>query len=393
MVDFVQLTNSVNKKYKDMGDGTYAEVVYMANTSGGGAPTSLNDLTDVSLNGSPANGSTLTYNTTTGKWEDITSGNTTYTVQASVEEVGAGIALLGSDNSNTKVKLIPGTGINIAASGTNNDAVSISAVPVTPDGDNGAIQIKSAGGFFGTEDLTYSGSDKSITIGKTGNNLGVKIGGTTFNSISIGNNNGGVLNPTFSGFNVFIGNSISNTADNQSSSVLIGEGAGHSLQGGSSNVFLGYAAGYNHQSGINNIVLGANANTASATVSNTVTLGDANITTLRCAATTITSLSDARDKKDIQDITNALALIRAVNPVSFTWNMREGGKVDIPDTGFVAQQLQQAQVTSGVTVPGLVDNINPERLEASYGKLIPFLVKALKDLDAEFQAYKAANTK
>ena len=139
--------------------------------------------------------------------------------------------------------------------------------------------------------------------------------------------------------------------------------------------------------------MGANANTASATVSNTVTLGDANITTLRCAATTITSLSDARDKKDIQDITNALALIRAVNPVSFTWNMREGGKVDIPDTGFVAQQLQQAQVTSGVTVPGLVDNINPERLEASYGKLIPFLVKALKDLDAEFQAYKAANTK
>jgi len=65
--------------------------------------------------------------------------------------------------------------------------------------------------------------------------------------------------------------------------------------------------------------------------------------------------------------------------VSFTWNMRDGGKVGVADQGFIAQELLQAQDKSGYEVPGLVYEENPEKLEAAYGKLLPAVVKALQE--------------
>jgi hypothetical protein len=38
---------------------------------------------------------------------------------------------------------------------------------------------------------------------------------------------------------------------------------------------------------------------------------------------------------------------------------------------------------------GLVYEANPDRLEASYGKLIPVLVRAIQELSAEVKALKA----
>ena len=103
----------------------------------------------------------------------------------------------------------------------------------------------------------------------------------------------------------------------------------------------------------------------------------------------ITSLSDARDKKDIKDIPTGLSLINRLRPVSFVWNMRDGGKVGVPEFGFIAQELQQAQKDAGVTVPNLVMDSNPDRLEAGASTLIPVLVKAVQELSAELKAVKA----
>ena len=116
---------------------------------------------------------------------------------------------------------------------------------------------------------------------------------------------------------------------------------------------------------------------------NEITLGNSSIAVsggLRCNTQTITSLSDARDKKDIQPLENGIQFIDKLNPVSFVWNMRDGGKVDIPDMGFIAQDLQQVQKDTGITVPGLVYDVNPDKLEASYGRLFPLLVKAVQEL-------------
>ena len=155
-----------------------------------------------------------------------------------------------------------------------------------------------------------------------------------------------------------------------------------------SNTAVGATALSTLTTGSNNTGVGFNAQPSTATVSNTITLGNSSIATLRCQVTTITALSDQRDKKDIVDIPAGLAFVQALRPVAFMWNMRDGGKIDVPEFGFIAQELQAAQETTGITVPNLVSLENPDRLEASQSTLLPVLVKAIQELKAELDALK-----
>jgi hypothetical protein len=155
-----------------------------------------------------------------------------------------------------------------------------------------------------------------------------------------------------------------------------------------SNTAVGATALSTLTTGSNNTGVGFNAQPSTATVSNTITLGNSSIATLRCQVTTITALSDQRDKKDIVDIPAGLDFVQALRPVAFMWNMRDGGKIDVPEFGFIAQELQAAQETTGITVPNLVSLENPERLEASQSTLLPVLVKAIQELKAELDALK-----
>jgi hypothetical protein len=109
---------------------------------------------------------------------------------------------------------------------------------------------------------------------------------------------------------------------------------------------------------------------------------------LRCQIQSISGLSDARDKKDIVPLSGeqTLNFVEKLNPVSFKWNMRTGEKVDVPDTGFIAQELQSAQQETNMIIPNLVYDVNPDRLEAAYGTLIPILVSAIKELSAKVKA-------
>jgi hypothetical protein len=158
---------------------------------------------------------------------------------------------------------------------------------------------------------------------------------------------------------------------------------------GANNTAIGYISGETNTTGSNNTFIGNNAQGASATTDNAITLGNSSIATLRCQVTTITALSDRRDKKDIVDIPAGLNLVEKLRPVSFVWNMRDGGKVGIPEFGFIAQELQEAQSAAGVTVPNLVSEENPEKLEASAGTLIPVLVKAIQELKSELDLVKS----
>ena len=105
---------------------------------------------------------------------------------------------------------------------------------------------------------------------------------------------------------------------------------------------------------------------------------------------TIYNPSDERDKKDIVSLepNTGIEFINKLNPVNFIWNMRDGGKVDIPEQGFIAQQLRQAQNDTNFIIPNLVNDKNPEKLYASYGTLIPVMVQAIKDLKAEIDILK-----
>jgi len=195
-----------------------------------------------------------------------------------------------------------------------------------------------------------------------------------------------LLNCTANG-NVGIGKVALQNLTTGDDNTAVGGGALQSTTG-SNNTAIGRNAGYSHISGANNIFIGASVEGTSTTADNEITLGNNANAVLRCAVTSITSLSDARDKKDIEELPVGLDFVNALKPVKFVWDDRnELGKHGVKDFGFVAQDLKKAQEDVNLAdVLQLVYESNPEKLEASYGKLVPILVKAIQDLSAKVDA-------
>ena len=158
---------------------------------------------------------------------------------------------------------------------------------------------------------------------------------------------------------------------------------------GSNCVAVGKDAGTNQTTSDNTISIGYNAQPSTITVDNEITLGDANITALRCNVTTISSLSDIRDKSNIEDLPIGLEFVNALNPVKFDWSRRDGSMEGAKDIGFIAQDLDNVQENFDIAdYANLVLKENPDKLEASYGKLVPVLVKAIQELSAEVAELK-----
>jgi cytoskeletal protein CcmA (bactofilin family) len=217
----------------------------------------------------------------------------------------------------------------------------------------------------------------TLTVGKGSGNI---VYNTAFGYQALFSNTGGSDN-TAVGFLSL----KSNTSGSQNTAV--GFEALVNTSSGIQNTAIGMYAGYNVVTGSNNTCIGYNAQQSSNIISNEITLGNNNITSLRCYGN-LTNPSDARDKKDIKPLDAGLQFIEQLKPVKFIWNMRDGGKVDIPEIGFIAQDLQDIQKDTGITIPNLVYESNPDKLEVSYGTLLPVLIKAVQELSAEVKALK-----
>jgi len=174
----------------------------------------------------------------------------------------------------------------------------------------------------------------------------------------------------------------------------------HSLQNntGNYNTALGYNAGSTVTSGANLTLIGIDANPTSGSASNQITLGNTFVTSLRCNVTTITSLSDIRDKKNIKDLDLGIDFLMKIKPRLFNWDKREwypdnksdGSKMqEQPTAGFIAQELDEVQITENADWLNLVLKDNPEKLEATSGNLLPIIVKAIQDLKKENDELKA----
>lgn len=179
------------------------------------------------------------------------------------------------------------------------------------------------------------------------------------------------------------------TSSTGGNNVAVGCQAGLGITTGANNVLLGYSAGSAITTGSNNLVFGNNAQASTATVNNEITLGDANITAIRSNVQTITSLSDVRDKTDITSLPLGLDFINTLKPVKFQWDRRDGTMKGVEDLGFIAQDLDAAQLQfAAEDYLDIVNHSNPDKLEASYGKLIPVLVKAIQELSEEVNILK-----
>ena len=97
------------------------------------------------------------------------------------------------------------------------------------------------------------------------------------------------------------------------------------------------------------------------------------------------SISDAREKTNIQPLNGSLEKINALKPVEFDW-IADGSHVP---AGFVAQDVQQ------VFPEYVVENMSNDGEEQRYGLtggmtggIIPHLVKAIQELKAEVDSLK-----
>jgi hypothetical protein len=240
---------------------------------------------------------------------------------------------------------------------------------------NDTMQISDAGGLLlSTQSTAVGKGSRAGNVGAAGNTC---FGYNTGFSITTGS------------ANTFVGAATGPNCTTGLGNTFIGNNAGGTVSTGNTNTFIGGNVGNDlaNITGQNNTSIGSGASLSNGAASNEFVLGNAFILALRCAQTTIMSLSDARDKKDVTDLRAGLDFVKGLRPVEFVWDDRdEEGRHDIADFGFIAQDLKAAQEDAEMAdVLKLVYDSNPEKLEASYGKLLPILVKAIQELTAKVE--------
>ncbi|HIC73364.1 MAG TPA: tail fiber domain-containing protein, partial [Alphaproteobacteria bacterium] len=66
-------------------------------------------------------------------------------------------------------------------------------------------------------------------------------------------------------------------------------------------------------------------------------MGNSSVSSIRCQVQTISSLSDVRDKENIEELPLGIEFINTLRPVKFDWAMRDGANKGVQEIGFVAQ--------------------------------------------------------
>ena len=211
-------------------------------------------------------------------------------------------------------------------------------------------------GSYALEDITTG--DYNVAIGYeagrqfTTTDYNTFVGAEAGKGVGTGNDNTGIgyraLTNLTSGFdNTAVGYKALVGCQGGDRNTALGYNTGDNIQTGNKNTLIGHSAGdVSAFTGDNNTCIGYDSNPAAGNLSNSVTLGDANITNLRCNDTSIQALSDERDKTNIQDIQYGLSFINDLRPVSFTWNRRDGTMGDRKQLGFIAQELADVEIRS-----------------------------------------------
>jgi hypothetical protein len=361
---------------------------------------------------------TANYSVSVSDIATLVTGLQQYTLKAGTK-AGTSVPLtLDSDTgTDSTVNFTEGTNITLTQTSATEITIAASAGGATSLNGLTDALIDGTSTYLVSIPAGLSGNPGSNTIIGNGNATALTTGGSNIiigkgNGTGITTNNGNILignaaGPLFNAgsSNIIIGGAAMTRPETYNSNIAIGSNtlflAGLGGTTCEENTAIGVGAGgTTYRSGSNNTILGYDADTSVASVDNEFTLGNSSVATLRCAVTSITSLSDARDKTDIKDLSYGVDFIKSLTPREFTWNNRpevrvvrdeEGNETEKEiesknkgkkDFGFVAQEVQALDNDT----LRLIYNSNPEKLEMSYGKLVPILVQAVKELTARLEA-------
>jgi hypothetical protein len=101
---------------------------------------------------------------------------------------------------------------------------------------------------------------------------------------------------------------------------------------------------------------------------------------------TLTCVSDARYKTDVENLPSVLSTLDALRPVTYHWkddSLTRGFYTDRLQHGFIAQELE-------AVIPELVHTKEDGYKSVDYVKLTPFLTKAVQELHAENRSLRQA---
>jgi hypothetical protein len=262
---------------------------------------------------------------------------------------------------------------------------------------NGAGRYLTGGSFNVAAGYLALGATSGVTSANNNVALGPWALGSAKGDYNVGiGRSAGVGNPSTNtgGYNVSIGSLTGGALTTGGYNTIVGHALGPDITTGERNTIIGSWSGFyvpTITTGANNILIGCRVVPSASTVSNEITLGDSSIATLRCQQTTITALSDERDKANITDISLGLEYLEKVRPVEFDWAMREGSDWNGKHVaGFIAQEMMAVEDEYDAAFLGSVLRSNPDKLEVGPAALLPIMVKAIQELSARVKELEAA---
>jgi len=358
------------------------------------------------------------FDSTTGKLIQNSTGATLSDTGAAVF-TGA-LDVLGNSTAGSNLKLYEDTdnGTNfVSLKAPNTIAADVTFTLPSADGTNtqvlqtngsGVLSFVAAGGasaatptalgtVYGKTDavsvtfLGYQAGNSATGVNNTA--VGYQAGkGVTSgaNSVYIGSECGGAIGA--GNFNVVIG-AIAATTATGSSNTYVGRASANSSTSGDSNSGFGMNSLVNLTTGGNNVAVGSAAGTQSGVVNitsqdNYITIGN-NTSTNAYIKIAWTVTSDARDKTEVQPVPHGLSFVNQLNPVSFKFTTSREDSTPTGDVryGFLAQDILAIEGSDSV----VIDAKDSENLKYTDQNMTAILVKAIQELKAEFDAYKASH--
>lgn len=317
--------------------------------------------------------------------------------------IGSG-SLLSSNGSGGNTAVGQSTMTYLVSSCNYNTALGWSAGNTLLSGSENTFVGSSAGGSYNPGSTQNRCTSIGVCSGEnnTSTTDNTFVGYSAGRNITSGDYNTAVgsealsFGPITGNYNTAVGNvagySTTTTANNN---CYLGYAAGYKVTTGTQNTIIGAEAGVGNlntstvfnTTGSNNTLIGYRAVPSTSIISNEITLGNSDVSSLRCAGA-LTTLSDSRDKKDVLPLAYGLDFLTLLRPVSFTWDCRDGSRAGQTSSGFIAQEVKAAQesIVGATEALHLVYEANPEQLEMTAGNLLPVLVKAIQELSIRLKA-------